>query len=282
MERTEYSTLYFPERSLRSCIYMAVERDTRDIQLCDADRFNYYPATPFPSITWILDGHLHMVENNGSENAPKLGAPLSKVFFSGPTRRPSASWSPGSVRVLTIVFYPEALVKILGLTIQHYIGAVLPLQKVLSRGDRAQLLTTTFDGILQPFEQMQQLLHGFWSNFHVQETQDVRSWLKQLVAETSSKTGMLGQRTMQRLVKNWTGQSLRDLHLYARVENAISYGAEMLDDEGLNLAAIAAQTGFSDQSHLGRDIRRVTGLSPARLNELIKHNEAFWIYRLLA
>ncbi|MGQ5719922.1 helix-turn-helix domain-containing protein [Pseudochrobactrum asaccharolyticum] len=237
---------------------MAVERDTRDVHLCDADRFNYYPATPFPSITWILDGHLQMVKSDGDETSPKLGAPLAGVF------------------------YPEALVKLFGLTIRQYIGSVLPLKEVLAQGERDQLSTMTYDDGFKPFEQIQQLLRSLWNNVPVQQTQDVRSWLKQLVAETSSKTGMIGQRTMQRLVKNWTGQSLRDLQLYARVENAMSYGAEILDDEGLNLAAIAAQTGFSDQSHLGREVRRVTGLSPARLNELIKHDEAFWMYRLLA
>lgn len=36
-----------------------------------------------------------------------------------------------------------------------------------------------------------------------------------------------------------------------------------------------------DQSHMGREVRRVTGLSPARLDDLMAHDEAFWFYRLM-
>ena len=102
-----------------------------------------------------------------------------------------------------------------------------------------------------------------------------------LAARTASTPGLTGQRSLQRLIKYWTGQSLRDLQLYARVENAISHGARMSKEERLNFAAVAAESGFSDQSHLGREVRRVTGLPPAKLNELVEQHEAFWMYRLL-
>ena len=49
-----------------------------------------------------------------------------------------------------------------------------------------------------------------------------------------------------------------------------------------DLAALAAEAGFADQSHLGREVRRVTGLPPRRLGELMKTEEAFWFYRLLS
>jgi AraC-like DNA-binding protein len=47
------------------------------------------------------------------------------------------------------------------------------------------------------------------------------------------------------------------------------------------LAAVAAESGYSDQSHLGREVKRVTGLPPARFAERMKTDEAFWMYRLL-
>lgn len=49
----------------------------------------------------------------------------------------------------------------------------------------------------------------------------------------------------------------------------------------LDLAGLAGDLGFADQSHMGREVRRLTGLSPARLNGLIATHEAFWFYRLL-
>jgi AraC-like DNA-binding protein len=49
-----------------------------------------------------------------------------------------------------------------------------------------------------------------------------------------------------------------------------------------DLASIAAEAGFADQSHLGREVRRVTGILPGRLGELMRNYEAFWFYRLLS
>lgn len=280
MRPVEYATLHSPERSLGDCLYLAVERDTRDVPLSDVDRFNYYPATPFPSISWILDGQLHMVEGSGEAN-PTLGNPLPKLIFSGPTRSPSVSWSPGAIHVLTVSFYPEALAHLLDIKIERYVGAVLPLETVIS-GERLQRLASVqFSGETSPFAQVQHLLTSLWDEEPVLQAADVRSWLARLAARSVPAVGIAGRRSAQRLVKHWTGQSLRDLQLYARIETAFSHGARMRDGERLNFAAVAAESGFSDQSHLGREVRKVTGLPPARLKELVQHSEAFWMYRLL-
>ena len=87
---------------------------------------------------------------------------------------------------------------------------------------------------------------------------------------------------MQRRVRDWTGQSYRDLQLFFRVEEAFIRRIETCDSSVWDLAAIAADTGFADQSHMGREVRRVTGLSPARFGERLANDEAFWYYRLVA
>jgi AraC-like DNA-binding protein len=46
-------------------------------------------------------------------------------------------------------------------------------------------------------------------------------------------------------------------------------------------AELAAEAGFSDQSHMGRALKRATGFAPVQLNEKIATEEAFWCYRLL-
>jgi len=45
--------------------------------------------------------------------------------------------------------------------------------------------------------------------------------------------------------------------------------------------AALTDAGFADQSHMGREVRRVTGLAPGRLDDLIASDEAFWFYRLI-
>jgi AraC-like DNA-binding protein len=87
---------------------------------------------------------------------------------------------------------------------------------------------------------------------------------------------------LQRRVRDWTGQSYRDLQLFIRAEEAFLRHLEARDSRSPDLAAVAADAGFADQSHMGREIRRVTGLSPVRLGERLQKDEAFWYYRLMA
>lgn len=57
-------------------------------------------------------------------------------------------------------------------------------------------------------------------------------------------------------------------------------GNDLCRDRGV-LSERLAEAGFSDQSHVGRAVRRTTGFSPAKLNRLIQREEAFWCDRLL-
>ena len=69
--------------------------------------------------------------------------------------------------------------------------------------------------------------------------------------------------------------------LYSRVELALAMTTVRGSNLQPDLAATAADAGFADQSHMGRDVRRVTGISPGRLIELMRSEESFWLYRLL-
>jgi len=91
----------------------------------------------------------------------------------------------------------------------------------------------------------------------------------------------VGLRQLQRRLKQVTGQGQRDLQIYARTEHAMMCLASLPEDTPVELAALAAEAGFSDQSHMGREIRRVSGLSPGRLDTLMRTDEAFWFYRLV-
>lgn len=71
----------------------------------------------------------------------------------------------------------------------------------------------------------------------------------------------------------------RSLLLHARAERRL-LARQATPDQSIAEAALAA--GYADQSHMGRDIRRLTGFSPARIGILIATEEAFWCYRLLA
>jgi AraC-like DNA-binding protein len=44
---------------------------------------------------------------------------------------------------------------------------------------------------------------------------------------------------------------------------------------------LAAEAGYADQLHFGREVRRTTGFSPAQLRHRAKTEQAFWFYRLI-
>ncbi|SNR91979.1 transcriptional regulator, AraC family [Streptosporangium subroseum] len=89
------------------------------------------------------------------------------------------------------------------------------------------------------------------------------SRLAPTVGELSDIMG-LSPRHPRRLVEQHTGLTPKTIQQVARLHHAIR-GATTDDRAGI--AQIAASTGYSDQAHLGRDVRRFSGLTPAALFE---------------
>lgn len=70
----------------------------------------------------------------------------------------------------------------------------------------------------------------------------------------------LTERTLQRLTRRRLGLSPRWLILRRRLHEA----AGRMREPGAELAAVAADLGYADQTHFTRDFRRVTGMTPGR------------------
>lgn len=274
---------FMPALPMGGLIFAAVERDTRSAMLSDMQRFNYYPATPLSMISWIFEGDLHMVSGArvGSENG-RLEPALPRLVFSGPQRHPSASWSPGPVHALSVAFYPDAMAQLIGKPIQPFIDKILPATEVLEV-DMLAACEAIFERTAVPtlFGEIEKCLHPFWAGVHAHTPAPlVGDWLRALATRAAfSKTGC-GARQLQRRIKSWAGQSYRDLQIYARVESAFVHSGIPNSAED-NLAALALNAGFADQSHMGREVRRVTGIPPGRFRQLIDTEEAFWFYRLI-
>lgn len=275
--------LHLPRPGLASCIFVGVERDTRSVSLSDAERFNYYPATPMALVSWIFEGTLHMVEEAGTGRSATLGPSLPQLIFSGPQSFPRASWSPGPVHALSVAIYPEAMQSLCGAGIEPFVNRILPLEEVASGAflDACRSLLEE-DKASAPFHHLEANLAPIWSDSQSNGAAlRMADWVRSLMTRLAFSKAGVGLRQMQRHVKGWTGQSHRDLQLFARVEEVMIRAGEHRRENSLDLACLASETGFADQSHMGREVRRVTGLSPARLNHLMEHDEAFWFYRLI-
>jgi AraC family transcriptional regulator len=64
-----------------------------------------------------------------------------------------------------------------------------------------------------------------------------------------------------RVFRRSVGMSPYRYIVYLRLRRAV----ELIREHRLGLAEIAASTGFADQSHLSRWVRRVHGVSPTQL-----------------
>ncbi|MDQ2103603.1 helix-turn-helix domain-containing protein [Azospirillum isscasi] len=286
MPSTPSARLLPPRPALAACVFFGVERDTRGTALPDDQRFNHYPATPMSMISWIFDGVLHMVEERGGDGCPLLGPPLPRLVLSGPQRRPVASWSPGPVHALSVAFYPDALGRLSGIGAESLVDRVLPLEDLVS-GPLLAACESLFEpeaGGGSAFDRMEARLEPLWSGPGARDARLaplMRDWLRTLGMRAAlSRTGR-GVRQAQRRIKEWTGLSHRDLQLFARVEEVAVRAARNREGGAIDLAGLASELGFADQSHMGREVRRLTGLPPGRLNGLMATHEAFWFYRLL-
>ena len=275
--------MHIPSPALGSCVLAGVERDTRGCMLDDAERFNYYPATPMAVISWIFEGTLHMVEELGPSPRPRFGPALPRLVLSGPQCSPSVSWSPGAIHALSVGFYPEALSRLIGLPIEPYLDQHLPLETVAPPPllHACQTILDAADD--QPFTTLEAYFQPLWREpGRASPAPYLGDWVRSLATRASHSTAGKSLRQLQRRVRDWTGQSYRDLQLFIRVEEAFIRSIKKHHSDAPDLAAIAADAGFADQSHMGRKIRRVTGISPACFGERLANDEAFWYYRLIA
>jgi AraC-like DNA-binding protein len=283
MKKQQHARLYLPDPAVGQYLAMAVERDTRGLALTAAERFNYYPASPFPTLSWVWQGELQMVEDVG-ESQPQMGAAMPDMLFSGPYSRPSASWSAGPVHALMVGLYPEFVTQLLGIQLETYFDRVIPLEQL------RDVMPAWFWQLCQQVQQQpeqafaclqQQLQQQLNADQASLPPRTLSGWLRAMLLRASFSQAGSSLRQWQRHIKQLTGQSQRDLQLYEKTEQAFSQFARQATPAGTEWAMLAADSGFADQSHLGREVRRITGFSPKRLQQMMAEDESFWFYRLL-
>lgn len=273
------SSCLLPARpALAGCLFAAILRDTRGVDLPEQDRFNFFPASPLCSFSLFLEGRSHLVSETGVTQAHAL----PKAFVSGPQRRPISSWNPGAVNALTIGFYPDAWPLMFNGAVGDCVDRTIALQMRAKPwfGDlcgRALRL----DSAEAAFEALQDGIERERRDAPAHASRRLSDWARRIALHAATSKAGVGMRQMQRRIKTWTGLNQREIEVFARVEHlfALRRDGEVRGDG--DMAQIAAAAGFADQSHMGRAVRRVTGYPPARLAARIAQEEAFWCYRLL-
>ncbi len=274
------AALWAPHAELESCVRAYVTRSTVGSKLSELDRRNHFPAAPTCAITWFVQGDYAHVDPQGDLIDRDLPRP---VMFTGPHTQPTVSVNPGDVDVFILLILPDALHALTGLNIVAQVDRYCApadvldadwlsmVQAVLHAIDNADRIRIIEDFLLPRWQSIDQARVSTGNAF--------QHWAR--VVENRATTHAQGrsERQIDRRIKDWTGLPLRQLRGMGRAESTLLQAREAMAADQLKWAEIAATMGFSDQAHLSREFRRITGLSPRELKDQLTQ-ESYWMYQI--
>ena len=150
-------------------------------------------------------------------------------------------------------------------------------------GARANLERVGWDA--QRLQALEHFLEPRWQLCRPSQsvvTKRYSDWVAYLAQRAAVSAPGRSLRQLERRIKHWSGLPMRELRVMGRSEEAFFATAALAtqNPSKLDWAQIAADTGYSDQSHMIRTTRRITGFTPEALGKGIQHQESFWAYRL--
>ncbi len=268
-------------------IVAVVSRDTDGAMLSAAQRLSHFPASAFICLSWhnnIAVGTIARQENGISWKRFD-----ESVLISGSQSKPTVYWSLHGGRGGMVYFTISAAKALFNIDV-----TAIQDRNVCAR----QLLGPTwfamFDQLLESRDDATMLeiinhhISSRWDSMHhvsnpVQGLQYAgRRWVDRLVSQAKLWQNSLSLRQVQRSVKAMSGRSLREWQLLVSTEKVFfetaQYNQKALNS--LDWAALALEAGFSDQAHLSRTVKHITGFPPAEFARRFVEDESFWIYRL--
>jgi AraC-like DNA-binding protein len=288
------SEFVWPRPRLADCIAGMVVRDTGGCALDDTQRFNFYPARPWPVVSWRFAGDAHVIDQPVRMERPWTGASLHSFYVVGARLRPSVCWNPGEVYSVNVGFYPYALSAMTGLDLSSFTGRIVPAEEVLPQ-PMLEACRSFFDGVRHEglergFSVFQDKIEIMWAGMRPAETWSrvslpagfTADWSRSLMHRARATGSGRSTRQIARRVKSWTGVGERDLHVFGHIEQLSLKWLEAAEKGNVDWAALAAESGFADQAHMIKRLQKYTGFTPKQLHESVRCDEAFWSYRLVA
>ncbi|WIV98078.1 helix-turn-helix domain-containing protein [Kinneretia aquatilis] len=278
--------LLVPSLALSGCLRACLWRDTTRASgtLSEAQRESHFAATPLCGLTWTLQG--------GGWEVLEGGALLPiehRALLGGPRSRPVHFRSDGGVRSFMVALQPEALHVLTGLDLSALLDRYVAIEQLLPGEDWRQLNTQMLAA--RDEQECMALLEAFflprWRALQQERTAApergrYRDWMQHLALRAIAGGHGASLRQMERRIKQWSGQSLRALRGISRAEATFFQVRREMEAGEVVWSALAQDAGYTDQAHLCRETRRVTGFSPEELRRRIDEEEAFWPYRIWA
>ncbi len=277
--------LWLPPMGLASCLRGVVMRNTNGLGLGDHQRLNYFPASPTCALTWFFEGSAQEIEPSVQGIDQGRAKPLAhRLVFSGPYTRPVVGRYTNPVHLMMMIMLPDAATALLGINPGDYVNKIVAANDVLD-GDWLALAQRVFDtpDDTTRVALIEQQLARWWAaqrpiapmGGHLLE-----DWHQGLMVRAATSGMGRSARQIERRIKQWTGQPLRELRGFGRSERAFFNTAMAIENGEVDWSDLAHEAGYADQSHLCRQTRRLTGFSPQALRHRITHDEGFWAYRI--
>ena len=108
------SSRLLPRCAPASGVFAAVERDTRALALSDAERFNYYPATPLAVVSWIFEGAAPGPDGWDGDGRAGAVRALAAPDAGGAAAAAARELGARPVHALSVAFRPEDLARLTG------------------------------------------------------------------------------------------------------------------------------------------------------------------------
>jgi AraC-like DNA-binding protein len=271
-----------PRVALASCIRGYMVRSTVGVPLAPEQRLNRFPATPFCSITWMLEGSGELLNPVPSGAMAQQGM----AIFSGPWTQPFMTGNPGPVHTLSVLFFADALHALTSLDMAAQLDTMVQVDAVL--GDAWQSICAAVQAA--PDDDARVALFEDWLEPHWRAVRDTvagagpwspaRDWVQALAVRAAGTGAGRSARMAERRVRAWAGHPLRTLRRLARVEESLLTARDEQQAGQLSLSDVALRGGYSDQAHLSREARELIGSSPRELIRLAQTDESYWPYRI--
>lgn len=275
--------LWLPSLGLAGCLRAAVLRDTRRRALNAAQRDNYFPAGPLVKLSWWFVGDRGEWVAQPGFSVPPPDYRVEPLLLSGPFTLPAHGRNTGPVHMLMLMFPPDAFQALTGIDVPTLVNQVVPARAVLPPD--WTLWALSLHAEIEDDERLARLeafLLPRWKALAPQRpaAQRYAGWADALAVRAATSASGRSLRQVERRVKAWAGVPMRELRVVSRAERAFLAAAANDNGANVNWAGIAAETHYADQSHLCREMRRLSGFSPDELRRRMQTEEAFWPYRL--
>lgn len=271
--------------SLQGALVALIARDTSTLSLSGAQRLTHFPASPLVAISWFRNMESGLVEDG--KHGPcwrGFGAPL---IVSGTQSHPTVGWARTTGRGYIACFNADAAQALFGLDLTVIQDRFVPVEQVISNSYAplwdALLASEDADMLAVLESNLAPRWQGLQGRASAQPSlrQLGRSWVERLAWQAQEWGRIHSPRHVERRIKSFSGRSLREWQSLVRTEGLFFAARDRYETgQPFGWADLAQDAGFSDQAHMSRMAKRITGFAPGEFAQRFIDDESFWMYRL--